>query len=727
MIDDVPAGLLLVSFGGRKRTGPTLQIRAGVDRDVTAVLEGAWTIRGRVVDGAGRTVGGATVRGLGVRGPTGTDARTDPDGRFRWRGPVHLLLSLRVEAPGWAPVSMLVVPPLVGTLRTDVGDVVLTAPAVTVEGRVLATTIAADAEVRVEPAVAAYLREIFGPEAAFDASTSAPLAPDGSFSVGGLPPGLPLRVSVRGAGQPVDHLVEAGPGEVVPLRFTPPRGHVLAGKVIDRPTGQPAVGLRLLLSAEPADGPDPRPGDRAAVTDGRGRFQVEGLARGSLWIRAYPPDRDRLIAQVQLPRTDPVGLWLESPPAVSSEQAAARRVEGQVVSDLLEPLAGVTVRAEGRVARTDAEGRFVLDNVIGEAGRVALTCGYEPGPLAEEVDPVPYATSVRLEAIVGAPRFRVILPRAAHLRFRALDGVDDSLLASLHLVLRTDEGSPLIDRAIAPRDGVVTLEGLPARVVSLALFSSRHRLVRSVRLEPGETTDLGDLRLARGIHIEGRVENAEGEPVSGAWVSGLDEGWLHHRTDDSTVRRELALRRVRAAADGTFVIDGFDPKRPAVLAVWAPGYAPTSRRIVLEEFRNNVHAQLAVRLRRGGHLALELVESGTDRPISGALLDLEDGRNGADYLDVLRRGMLGGHVGSDDGWRLASQHFLMERGAAGRYLVGPIEPGPYEVWVDRPGYKPLKRRLTVLDPGDALIDTVRGTSHSMTEVLKQIWEMDPGP
>ena len=130
--------------------------------------------------------------------------------------------------------------------------------------------------------------------------------------------------------------------------------------------------------------------------------------------------------------------------------------------------------------------------------------------------------------------------------------------------------------------------------------------------------------------------------------------------------------------------------------------------MVLEQFRDDVHVNLTVRLQRGGWFVVELKEVGGELPVAGALLDMENARNGSDYLDLLRRGMLGGIVAGDDDWRRASAHFLFEQ-AAGRYRLGPAEPGPYEVWVDRPGYRPIRRKLTILDPAEAIVD-LRGVA-----------------
>jgi hypothetical protein len=116
-----------------------------------------------------------------------------------------------------------------------------------------------------------------------------------------------------------------------------------------------------------------------------------------------------------------------------------------------------------------------------------------------------------------------------------------------------------------------------------------------------------------------------------------------------------------------------------------------------------VTTELDVRLRPGGVLLLTLEESGRSEGIGGAIPDLEDARTGADWLDLVRRGALGGEAGSTADWRRASDLLLFEHAGDGRYRVGPVEPGPYELRVEHPLYRTERRRLTILPPGDGLV------------------------
>ena len=135
--------------------------------------------------------------------------------------------------------------------------------------------------------------------------------------------------------------------------------------------------------------------------------------------------------------------------------------------------------------------------------------------------------------------------------------------------------------------------------------------------------------------------------------------------------------------------------RPAVLAVWAQGYAAGARRVI---WTPSADARLPLVLGRGGRLRLRLTEA-AGSPVSGVAIDLEDGRRtGARILDLWHRAMLGGGVGSSDDLRRASETLLFEDPKEpGVYRIGPIEPGPYELVAERPGYKPLRVRLSIPD------------------------------
>ena len=57
----------------------------------------------------------------------------------------------------------------------------------------------------------------------------------------------------------------------------------------------------------------------------------------------------------------------------------------------------------------------------------------------------------------------------------------------------------------------------------------------------------------------------------------------------------------------------------------------------------------------------------------------------------------------------------------------PLRPGPYDLWVQRVGYQRLRRKLTVIDPMQAvLVDIVRNKERKLDgRVTRLGFEMKP--
>ena len=213
-------------------------------------------------------------------------------------------------------------------------------------------------------------------------------------------------------------------------------------------------------------------------------------------------------------------------------------------------------------------------------------------------------------------------------------------------------------------------------------------------------------------------------------VAAIGPGWQNVGRAPGA-ERELLFRQTYTDRDGYFVMEGFDRGAPADLAFWAKGYAPTAVRVGLPPGSISVETTAEVKLVQGAYLALDLRETGgrggPGPRIRGALVDLEYARDGSDLLDLLHRGVLGGLVGSTEEWRDASDQLLLEERGIDAYVLGPVRPGPYELWVVRPGYARLRRRLTVIDPRQTLlVDVMSGKERKFGgRVTRLMFEMDP--
>ena len=707
-LDRMPKGLVALDADTSERRGTRLRVRNDRPRQVRLVLEPAWTIRGRALGPDGQPAPGTRIRVLGPRGLLGRPVTVDEDGRFAWRGPAESVAAVRLSHPTLAERALRAQPRAREAAVTDLGDVQFRSAGVTVDCEIVSELPGASPTVTIEPEVAATMRELFGRGQALDVPRVAQRDGRGHYVLEGLPVDLPLRVRVRGAGIPMDTLVMGGADELLSVPVAPVAGYTLAG-VIQDSDGTPLPSVRVIVSAEPRDGTQVLPGDLVAYTGVSGAFQLTGLERRTWFVRAYRVGRRSLLRRVQLPLEAAVPLRFEN--AIPDD---TRRIRGVVRARDGTRLPDVTVRAAGVETRTDKQGAFCLDGVESLAPVVTLAFGYEPGACETgAVDPATFVARQTIDVTPGANAELVLmLPRAGHMRFRMTDIADGAPVRYAHVLVRSPTGAILFDRGVSARDGHVELAGFPRPTVQVAVLTHGLRAERVVVLRDQSEDVTLDVPLSRGMWIEGTVRAKPassagtaqvGVPLPGVRISGLDAGW-QHRSTDPVLEREVLFRQATTDESGRFTLRGFNPKKAAVLGIWAQGRAPIAQQVLLPGFSDDTRAEVDVSLSKGAYLLAILQDEVTRRPVTGANIDLEHGREGSDYLDLIHRAALGGPVASTDEWATASRLLLFEEPQTGNYIVGPLVPGPYEMWIERPGYAGLRRNLTVLGRGQTVGD-----------------------
>ncbi len=710
VLDHLPPGVVAVDLDTTERRGPSVRLLAGRDRDVTLVLDPPLEITGRIVDQHGAPIQGALVRGFGPV-ELGFAHPSDAAGRFTWRGPAVARIALRVTAYGRSPVRVAAMPPATGPLRRDLGDVVLAVASGTIQGTVATAHLDPEAYVEVEPEAAAVVREVFGDGFVLDAPRRVPIDRDGRFVLADVEADLPLRVGVRGAGVDLDQRVVLSPGATVEASLDPPAGWALHGRVLD-PQGMPRAGVVLLVSSRPRDGDLPLEGDRVVSTGADGSFVLRGWGAPEAFVRAYVPGHRSLLARIAFPIDRGLDLRLEE--ALRDD---ARRVRGTIEDETGRPLPGVTVRAAGVVAETDATGAFTLEGVESLAPSVELTYGYEPGRPGDPEAPTTRVQFGREAVVPGAPPRRFVLPATGTLRMDLREGISEAPMAFVHVLARaTRDGRVVVDRGVAPHAGRVVLSNLPAEGLEIALLAPGLRWTGTALVPPSAERDLGVVLLHRGVRARGVVVDERGQPIPGARIGLFDRGWQTRGADPITEREQL-FRFAHADAEGRFVLDGLGIPRPHPLRKWreaidlavgAPGYAPQAVRVDFAHEPGPDGHVVNVTLEEGAFLGLDLTEhtanplAGAGAPVFGAIVDLESGEDGANWLDLVQWGVLGGPVGDDAAWREASRALLLEARSDDGYLVGPVRPGPYELHVSRPGYAPFRQRLTIV-PADLVL------------------------
>lgn len=626
VVDDQPAGFVVVGVGGSERGGPTLRLVVGGDREATAVLDAPLVVTGRVTDPEGFGVAGALVTSRTEAGVGGRPVRTDAEGRFRWVGRLTDHLAL-VATHGPREVAVRVEPSAVDATLHATAELrfPVIAPAVSVVGDRRDLAPDAVATVTVEPAVLALAREAFSP---FEVGVTAFTAlVDGTAAwVSRADLAGPARVSFGGDVVPEDHLL-------------------------------------------PPAGPD----------------------REELRVALRPASRDaRPAATPDAPAAAPA-----APAAAPAQRLGA--LTGQVVDAASTPLPGVTVAAAGVRTTTSADGRFTLAGLpAGE--RVEVIAGFVDGAMPGAVDPRPFAPWTSAAGRAGGDPVRVVLPRAAGVTFRAVRGIDGAPLGWVRAIVLDGAGDLRFDGVVPLRAGEGRIDGLvPGTPGTLVLAAPGLRRETPLALRAGEAVALGEVSLVRGLRVEGTVRAAGDVPVE-ATVALLDDGRAESPGRQVARTREDALRVAHGAS---FVLEGLDPSRPVGLAVFAPGYAPAVRRVLPDA---EGVGRVAVTLVPGTRVRLR-VEDPKQGAVPGAIVEIRDDRAGVRWLDLWSRAAWRGFVGADeDVARATAALWTEDLAAPGVHRVGPLEPGPYEILVARPGYKTARARYTVPDPSPGSAD-----------------------
>jgi hypothetical protein len=535
-----------------------------------------------------------------------------------------------------------------------------------------------------------------------------------------------------------------GAGPFPPVELTLEAATVVVGRVIDRDEG---TGIVAAIELRPA-GDDQAP--RYARSGADGAFRVEGVPRGRWIVDAFSPGY-----------TSPAGLEIEAGRGIP-ELALARgaTIEGRVVDAAGEPIANASVRAIGgaggggtieQSADVDRDrlrrfsGRMATlpgPPAIGTASDPVLLPRGELGVMVGPIPPIPPpGTQIARPAaidpatvgsFVGEPaplpveparasiwltgpdgRFRIRgLPRGKFAVLAAATGHAEGssrevavelgqMITDVTVVLTpgtflvgrvTDQhgvrvigaqirarprlGAPL--DAYSDDEGSYRLGPVTGTVELVASAYGHAELRRTLELAPSKLRDNApaerreDLVLVvADAVLAGTLDDATGAPVPGALVeilSGGGEG-----------------RQAVVGRDGTFSIDMLAAGRLRV-RVSHPDY-PT----VELEAQASPHGREKVRLRLplGG-------------AIEGALLD---DHSGAPLPGVIVSGSGPGGATAD-----------ITSDPAGRWKLGPLRPGRWQLAIEHAGYLPVTRELEVPParvPGatsvrDVRIDLARG-------------------
>lgn len=454
-----------------------------------------------------------------------------------------------------------------------------------------------------------------------------------------------------GAGRQTETRLRRGAEGALAATLQPARQ--VSGRVVDARTRQPVAGARvgstwfgLSCRATARTGADgafqlalgPRDTALAAGAAGyqRAVLDLRDSTQAGPFTLALEPAAALAVRVVDERGTPVAGAWVSAFPSGAGDRAA--------------PLAAVSGLA-GTVRLQAAAG--VLYEVT------AARDGFAPGSTMARASPAP-----------GEPA-AVVLTRGASARGRLI-GEDGEPVAGGEVALQQRpedlDGRPEepARRAAAGPDGRFELLHLPPGRYRLSARAPGRAPVAQVAVEvPAgvRQVDLGDLPLAAGTALAGRVVDERDRPLAGAKIQ--------------VVSVPAAAPPAVSGADGGFRLADLAPGR-ADLSVVREGYLQVTLRGVAVPAAE----PLIVRLRPGRSLAGR-VTGLRGEPVAHATV----------YRLYFSEQDPGRFTGS-------SSTSLASSDGEGRFLARGLDPGPLALLVEAPGYRPRQLRIEIPDEGD---------------------------
>lgn len=485
-----------------------------------------------VKDDAGAPVANATVKlaGYDVTRSTAADGTA-------MLSPVHPgWVGVEVTADGYAPASSF---GQVGSAGATGAIHVKLHKGAAVSGRVVDETGKGIAKAHITVADSPWIPTTIG-ETTSDAK--------GDFTIAALAAGTHTLHAEDGEHAPSHSIpVTVGDRAITGLTITMKEGGVIRGQVVD--TKGAGAGYATIRVAP--NGPDQMmsPG-RQAVADKQGNFEIRGLARVKLQIRASSDDASSKLLDLDL-----------------ASQAVAKDL--RLVLDETGTIAGTVVDGDGKPV-PEIQVTAMTDFWSGEKSSLAgLSTATTDGAGAFTLRGLPDG-SYRLHAVrssssmrgweaqgtpakPGDKNVKLVLPSPAILVGKiALEGGLAPKLANVQLGYHP--ATP------AGPDGAFRIEDLEPGKYDVKIMGPEFAQLtkRDVELEAGKTTDLGTIQVARGRKLTGRVIDPSGSPVSGARVTVSKTLLSMEGAGDqmSQIEEMTGARIATTDQDGDFTIIG---------------------------------------------------------------------------------------------------------------------------------------------------------------------------
>jgi protocatechuate 3,4-dioxygenase beta subunit len=426
---------------------------------------------------------------------------------------------------------------------------------------------------------------------------------DGAFDVRGLP-FEQVKLHVRHA-KYADATWEGTPkpaGQATPVTLRMASGARIVGRVL-RADGSPVAGEQVNLFQnwfEP----------KTAFCDAQGQFTFDPVAAGTWQVSTG-------IFENGAPGQVKTGIVVGTEGTVQVDFGVATgtgTLTGRVTVSG-KPAAGATLRvvdgrgeANQKMATADANGAFKVE-------------GLEVGDLrvyVQTVDGNNVVRTVDLDATTLTARLDVALGTSS-VRGRIVKQDGEPITGAWVSLEILTEDSDVFSRIKAQKtsatDGTFEAKGLEPGTYLVRVSSGEYaqHLGEPFALADGESKDVGDIRLAAGATLSGRVTDDTGKPVEDATIS----------LKDSRGRPVFSFSLATSGSDGRYDVHGLAAGTYTV-RFEAKGLAPDERPVTVGASGGTMDGVLS----RGGTLVVT-VEDGAGLPLAGAKVTLLDAKGQA--------------------------------------------------------------------------------------------------
>lgn len=430
----------------------------------------------------------------------------------------------------------------------------------------------------------------------------------------------PFIVRADAPGYGATRLREVSPGEMGTIALT--AGWTLEGWIIDQASGNPVPGAEVKVRATYTDGlADEEHGDHfkvEATADGEGRFRFQGLEsnyyRVSVVAEGFSTES---MSKVE------VGLYGQAPKPLYFYLVPGATFSGKVVDADGAPIEEVRVfvkadqklpsqlkrwmKAGDLSVETDEEGAFEIRGVP-PAPAYVLQAGHED-----------YATTwlpgLRIPEGGRSAPLSIVMHAGTELTARLLvDGEPFRGKVKASLSYKTAESrSPLTvyreEKGLRLEAGKLTLLRLPSGTARLSIEADGFTEVtrKEIEIPSDQPVDLGEILLAPGRRITGKVLDSDGKPVAEAQVDARSFAM------GAGMKQETA----RSRDDGTFSIGGLDEGAYEVI-VRARGFGKSSVKDIEPDGE-----PVEIRLEPAGKIAGRVLAGDPPKPLAGFSVEPE--------------------------------------------------------------------------------------------------------